>query len=57
MIKAVTRRGKVWCSEAGLGRARHGSARRGLAGTVGPGVAWQGTARLGAARRGMAGKK
>ena len=47
MIKAVTRRGKVWCSEAGLGRALHGR----------PGEAGPGTARLGTARRVMAGKK
>ena len=32
MIKAVTRRGKVWRSEAGLGRARHGLAWMGEAG-------------------------
>ena len=42
MIKAVTRRGKVWRSEAGLGRALHGRHGR----------ARHGTARRGSARHG-----
>jgi len=54
LIKAVTRRGKVWRSEAGLGRALHGRHGRAWMGVDGPRHGRHGVARHDKAGKGRA---